>query len=160
MSRSAVSLNSSTGTTGGVRIRRSAGKHRTRPISASQRRLRQRQLSAWRNNAVNLWTAGCAGARLTAQARSPMDKPGKMPCISPTLPKGRRLSTSFTALQQQQGLILIPGKGKTFSRLRALAYSSRNLSRRPGPPQCFGSGNGKPIKETHVQAKVNNYEAT
>ena len=26
------------------------------------------------------------------------------------------------------------GKGKTFSRLRALAYSSRNLSRRPGPP--------------------------
>jgi hypothetical protein len=52
------------------------------------------------------------------------------------------------------------GKGKTFSRLRALAYSSRNLSRRPGPPQCFGSGNGKPIKETHVQAKVNNYEAT
>jgi hypothetical protein len=27
---------------------------------------------------VNLWTVGCAGARLTAQARSPMDKPGKM----------------------------------------------------------------------------------
>jgi hypothetical protein len=30
----------------------------------------------------------------------------------PTLPTGRRLSTSFTALQQQQGLILIPGKVK------------------------------------------------
>ena len=27
------------------------------------------------------------------------------------------------------------GKGETFSRLRALAYSSRNLSKRPGPPQ-------------------------
>ena len=26
------------------------------------------------------------------------------------------------------------GKGKTFSRLPALAYSSRNLSKRPGPP--------------------------
>ena len=26
------------------------------------------------------------------------------------------------------------GKGETFSRLRALAYSSRNLSERPGPP--------------------------
>ena len=26
------------------------------------------------------------------------------------------------------------GKGETFSRLRALAYSSRNLSKRPGPP--------------------------
>ena len=28
-----------------------------------------------------------------------------------------------------------PGKGATFSRLPALAYSSRNLSKRPGPPQ-------------------------
>ena len=64
------------------------------------------------DDAVNLWTAGCAGARLTAQARSPMDKPGKTPCVSPTLPTGRRLSTSFTAPQQQQGLILIPGKVK------------------------------------------------
>ena len=27
------------------------------------------------------------------------------------------------------------GKGETFNRLRALAYSSRNLSKRPGPPQ-------------------------
>jgi hypothetical protein len=28
------------------------------------------------------------------------------------------------------------GKGETFSRRPALAYSSRNLSKRPGPPQC------------------------
>ena len=27
------------------------------------------------------------------------------------------------------------GKGETFNRLRALAYSSRNLSKRPEPPQ-------------------------
>ena len=59
---------------------------------------------------MNLWTVGCADARLTAQARSPMDKPGNTPCVSPILPTGRRLSTSFTAPPQQQGLNLIPGK--------------------------------------------------
>jgi len=46
---------------------------------------------------VNLWTVGCTDPRLTAQARSPMDKLGKTPCVSPTLPTGRRLPTSFTA---------------------------------------------------------------
>ena len=61
---------------------------------------------------MNLWTVGCADPRLTAQARSPMDKPGKTPCVSPTLPTGRRLPTSFTAPQQQQGINLIPGKVK------------------------------------------------
>jgi len=82
---------------------------------------------------VNLWTVGCADPRLTAQARSPMDKPGKTPCVSPTLPTGRRLPTSFTPLQQQQGMNLIPGKRETISRLPALAYSPRKLSKRPGP---------------------------
>jgi hypothetical protein len=33
------------------------------------------------------------------------------------------------------------GKGETFSRQRALAYSSRNLSKRPGPPHF-----DKPVK--------------
>ena len=46
---------------------------------------------------MNLWTVGCADPRLTAPARSPMDKPGKTLCVSPTLPTGRRLPTSFTA---------------------------------------------------------------
>ena len=46
---------------------------------------------------MNLWTVGCADRRLTAPARSPMDKPGKTLCVSPTLPTGRRLPTSFTA---------------------------------------------------------------
>ena len=46
---------------------------------------------------MNLWTVGCADPRLTAPARSPMDKLGKTPCVSPTLPTGRRLPTSFTA---------------------------------------------------------------
>jgi hypothetical protein len=76
-------------------------------------------VTRWRWDAVNLWTVGCADTRLTAQARSPMDKPGKTPCVSPTLPTGRQLSTSFSVPQQQQGL----------NRQPALAYSSRNLSK-------------------------------
>ena len=47
---------------------------------------------------------------MTAQARSPLDRVGKTPCVSPTLPTGRRQPTSFTAPQQQQELNLIPGK--------------------------------------------------
>ena len=35
---------------------------------------------------MNLWTVGCADPGLTAPARSPMDKPGKTLCVSPTLP--------------------------------------------------------------------------
>ncbi len=84
---------------------------------------------------MNLWTVGCADPRLTAPARSPMDKPGKTPCVSPGLPTGRRLSTSFTAPQQQQAMNLISGKSETISRLPALAYSPRKLSKRPGPSQ-------------------------
>src|SRR4051794_5912016 len=34
-------------------------------------------VTRWRRDAVNLWTVGCADTRLTAQARSPMDKLGK-----------------------------------------------------------------------------------
>ena len=54
---------------------------------------------------MNLWTVGGADPRLTARARSPMDKPGKTPCVSPTLPTGRRLPASFTALHNKTGLI-------------------------------------------------------
>ena len=49
-------------------------------------------------------TGSCrADPRLTAPARSPMDKPGKTPCVSPTLPTGRRLPTSFTAPRNKTG---------------------------------------------------------
>src|SRR5207244_9367293 len=69
-------------------------------------------VTRWLADAVNLWTVGYADSRLTAQARSPMDKLGKTHGVSPSLPTGRRLPTSFTAPQQKQGLNLIPGKVK------------------------------------------------
>ena len=55
------------------------------------------RLTPCRGGEVNLWTVGCADPRLTAPARSPMDQPGKTPCVSPALPTARRLPTSFTA---------------------------------------------------------------
>src|SRR6516164_7776459 len=64
-----------------------------------------------------------------------MDKPGKTQCVSPTLPTGRRLPTSFTAPPQQHGMNLIPGKAKPSAGLPALAYSPRKLSKQPEPSQ-------------------------
>jgi transposase InsO family protein len=61
------------------------------------------RLTPWQGGAVNLWTVGCADPRLTAPARSPVDKPGKTLRVSPTLPTGRRLPTSFTAPRSKTG---------------------------------------------------------
>jgi hypothetical protein len=84
---------------------------------------------------MSLWAIGFADPRLTAQARSPVDKPGKTLRVSPTLPTGRRLPTSLTALPQQgEALILnsIPGTIKTVNREPALAYSPRKPVQTPG----------------------------
>ena len=70
---------------------------------------------------MNLWTVGCADPRLTAPARSPMDKPGKTPCVSPTLPTGRRLPTKLHSTPQQDRMNLISGKGETSSGLPAFS---------------------------------------
>lgn len=52
--------------------------------------------------AVDLWTVGRADPRLSALARSPVDKPWKTPSVSHRLPTGRRLPTSSTAYQSQR----------------------------------------------------------
>ena len=70
---------------------------------------------------VDLWTAGYAGSRLTASARSPMDKPWTTLCVAHRLPTGRRLPTSSTALNP---IDIKSGKVKTKSPAPALAYSS------------------------------------
>ena len=70
---------------------------------------------------VDLWTAGCAGSRLTAPARSPMDKPWATRRVAHRLPTGRRLPTSSTALNP---IDIKSGKVKTKSPAPALAYSS------------------------------------
>jgi hypothetical protein len=68
----------------GARIRRSDGEHRTRLTLANRRHWPP---DAMPRGAVNLWTVGCADPRLTAQARSPMDKPEKTQWVSPACPQ-------------------------------------------------------------------------
>ncbi len=70
---------------------------------------------------VDLWTAGYAGSRLTASARSPMDKPWTTLCVAHRLPTGRRLPTSSTVLKP---IVIKSGKVKTKTPAPALAYSS------------------------------------
>ena len=69
---------------------------------------------------VDLWTAGYAGSRLTAPARSPMDKPWTTLRVAHRLPTGRRLPTSSTALDP---IDIKSGQVKTNTPAPALAYS-------------------------------------
>jgi hypothetical protein len=81
---------------------------------------------------VNLWTVGCADPRLPAPARSPMDKPGKTRCVSPALPTGRRLPTSFTAPElrdlRRLAAFMVPPALNTACRARMTRQSSRTSS--------------------------------
>jgi hypothetical protein len=67
---------------------------------------------------VNLWTVGCAGPRLTAPARSPMDKPGKTLCVSPTLPTGRRLPSDYGIVLAQPLVGISKSSGRATLPLR------------------------------------------
>ena len=69
-------------------------------------------VTRWRSEACEFVDSRLRRCPPDRASAVPMDKPGKTPCVSPSLPTGRRLSTSFTAPQQHHGLILIPGKVK------------------------------------------------
>ena len=92
-------------------VARSSFYYRPRPKSAEELELLKRLDRIFTGNPVYgsrrlqvaLWTVGCADPRLTAPARSPMDKPAKTRCVSPALPTGPRLPTSFTAPHNNTG---------------------------------------------------------
>ena len=73
---------------------------------------------------MNLWTVGCADPRLTAPARSPMDKPGKTPMRFPRLAHRSAAAHKLHSTPQQDRMNLISGKGETSAGYRPLAYSS------------------------------------
>ena len=105
----------------GVRIRRSAGEHRMRLTSANRWRRRH-----WPPDAMPRWCYEFVDSRLRRSppdraSAVPLDKPGKTPCVSPALPTGRRLPTSFTAPRSKDRMNLISGKGETSSRLPAFS---------------------------------------
>jgi hypothetical protein len=80
---------------------------------------------------VNLWTVGCADPRLTAQARSPMDKLGKRHAFPPPCPQVGGCPQASQHPQQDR-MNLISGNLKISSRLPALAYSPPEAVQTPG----------------------------
>ena len=73
---------------------------------------------------MNLWTVGCADPRLTAQARSPMDKPGENAMRFPHLAHRSAAAHKLHSTPQQHGMILFRGMIKPAAGYRPLAYSS------------------------------------
>jgi hypothetical protein len=70
---------------------------------------------------VNLWTVGCADPRLTAQARSPMDKPGESAMRFPHLAHRSAAAHKLHSTPPQDGTDLISGNDQTNSRLPAFS---------------------------------------
>jgi hypothetical protein len=81
---------------------------------------------------VNLWTVGCADARLTASA-VPYGQVGENALRFPHLAHRSAAVHKLHSTAATSRIDFDSGKGETFSRLRALAYFSRNLSKRPAP---------------------------
>src|SRR5437764_12515086 len=134
-SSSAASANSSTGTTGAVRIRHSRGKHRTRPTSASLCQPWQRQRNAMaqrRCEFVDSRLRRCPPDRASAV---PYGQAGENALRFPHLAHRSAAAHKLHSATATTRIEFDSGSSETFSRLPALAYSSRNLSKRPAPPQ-------------------------
>src|SRR5207302_861418 len=130
--RSAVLPSSSTGIICGVRIRRLAGAHRTRLTSANRRRRH------WPPDAMPSRYCEFVDSRLR---RSPPDRASAVPygqagenaARFPHLAHRSAAAHKLHSTPQQDRINLISGNRETSSRLPALAYSPRKLSRRPAP---------------------------
>ena len=113
-----------------------AGKHRTRRISARQCRRWQRLR--------NSMAEPCCEFVDSRLRRYPPDRAGAVPhgqaeenaSRFPHLADRSAAVHKLHSAPQQQGLSF-SGKMTTFNRLPALAYSSRNLSKRPGATNVF-----------------------
>ena len=133
--RSAALLSSSTGIICGGRIRRSAGAPRTRLTSADQWRRRR-----WLPDAMPSRYCEFVDSRLR---RSPPDRASAVPygqagenaARFPHLAHRSAAAHKLHSTPQQDRINLISGNRETSSRLPALAYSPRKLSRRPAPSQ-------------------------
>src|ERR1700739_3316863 len=134
--KSAALASSLTGIICDVRIRRSAGEHRTRLTSANRHRRRH-----WPPDAMATRCREFVDSRLR---RSPPDRASAVPYGQagenamrfPHLahrPAAAHKLHSATATTHYE---VDSGKGEPISRLPALAYSPRKLSKRPGPSQA------------------------
>src|SRR4051794_30021772 len=128
--RSAALPSSSTGIICGAARRRSAGARRTRLTLVNLWLRRHWPPDAMPSSAMNLWTVGCADPHLTAQARSPMGKPGKTPYVEEAFVKGsfrwicgrHRYTVGGSALAEIALTGLAAGRRADQGLLRPLTY--------------------------------------
>ena len=130
--RSAAWANSSTGIICGVRIRRSAGEHRMRLISASPGLQRQRR---------DTMPVRCCEFVDSRLRRSPPDRASAVPYRQagenamrfPHLAHRSAAAHKLHSTTATTRYEFASGEGEIFSRQSALAYSPRKLSKQPGP---------------------------
>src|ERR1700737_2567494 len=131
--RSAALASSLTGIICDVRIRRSAGEHRTRLTSANRQRRRN-----WPPDAMARRCREFVDSRLR---RSPPDRASAVPYGQagenalrfPHLAHRSAAAHKLHSTTATTRYEFDSGKSETISRLPALAYSPRKLSKRPGP---------------------------
>src|ERR1700741_2268455 len=155
--KSAALASSLTGIICDVRIRRSAGEHRTRLTSANRQRRRPWPPDAMARRCREFVDSPLRRSPPDRASAVPLDKPGKTPCVSPALPTGRRLPTSFTAPRSKDRMNLISGKGETSSRLPAFSlflpgscpnYRDRRSRRLPGHGHSLGC---RPLRYAEIR---------
>jgi hypothetical protein len=96
---------------------------------------------------VNLWTVGCADPRLTAQAGPLWTSRGRRSHLAHRSAAAHKLHST----PQQDRMNLISGNRETSSRLPALAYSPRKLSKRPAPSQSASARSVKLVRAVEGQ---------
>jgi hypothetical protein len=102
-------------------------------------------------DAVNLWLR-----------RSPPDRPsavpygqaGKTPSRFPRLAHRSAAAHKLHSTTATTRIDSDSGKGETISRIPALAYSPRKLSRRPGPPQSEGHSSSSLLQSTSLRLRM------
>jgi hypothetical protein len=99
---------------------------------------------------VNLWTVGCADPSLTAQARSPMDKPGKNAMRFPHLAHRSAAAHKPYSTPHQDRMKLISGKGERAAGYRGpLAYPSPEAVQTTGTVAAIQAT--KPVNWPHFR---------
>src|SRR6266700_217097 len=135
--RSAALVSSSTGIIYGARIKRSAGGHRTRLTSANRRR---------RHGPPDAMPRRCCEFVDNRLRRSPPDRARAVPYGQagenvmrfPHLAHRSAAAHKLHSATATTSYELDSGKGEPISRLPALAYSPRKLSKQPGPSHSYG----------------------
>src|ERR1700674_3301861 len=153
--RSAASPNSSAGIIGGVRIRRSGGEHRTRPISASSSQPPHRPRNAMARRRCEFVDSRLRRSPPDRASAVPYGQAGENALRFPHLAHRSAAAHKLHSATATTRYEFDSGKSETISRLPALAYSPRKLSKQPEPWQngSFGSW-AFPYRGTHSDTRA------